>query len=162
MTRGAIARLRAEVRSDRQAARAWLTEAMSVDLGGPGVDRARLSQVAMALHHGYGSVESAMLRVARALEDSAPEGPDWHQALLAEMALEVEGVRPAILGADTLVELRRLLGFRHFFRHAYAVQLDPEQLVEMQRHAARAVPLVERDFDALDELLGSLLAPDAG
>lgn len=44
------------------------------------------------------------------------------------MALDIEAVRPRVLSNDSLRGLRRLLAFRHFFRHAYAVSLEAPKL----------------------------------
>jgi hypothetical protein len=55
---------------------------------------ATAAQAAVALHHGYGAVESLLVRVSRYVEGSLPTGPDWHVELLESMALELEGVRP--------------------------------------------------------------------
>ena len=85
--------------------------------------------------------------------------PSWHHALLNEMALELENVRPAVLGPATLVHLRRLLAFRHFFRHAYSAELDAARLEELQRVAAAASPLLSADAAALDVFLRTLLSP---
>lgn len=107
----------------------------------------------MALHHTFGAVEAALSRLARVLEGSLPEGPDSHRALLEAMALDIEGVRPAVLSGPSLALLRRLLAFRHFFRHAYAVAFEAAQL-DALRHDALAlrVPLGE-DLDRLDAFL---------
>ena len=40
------------------------------------------------------------------------------------MQLEVPGVRPAIIPASIMSELHELRKFRHFFRNAYALDLD--------------------------------------
>ena len=57
------------------------------------------------------------MRVARQIEGSLPEGPDWHQALLHSAGLDLPGMRPAIFSRATVDALRHLLGFRHFLRH---------------------------------------------
>jgi hypothetical protein len=128
-----LQRLRAEIRFDRDAFAQRITELASIDLLS-GSDRApQRAQAAVALHHAYGSVESIMVRVARHLEGDVPEGGDWHQALLHSMSLDIEGIRPALFSTGTVGVLRRLLGFRHFFRQAYAVELDAEQLAILHR-----------------------------
>jgi hypothetical protein len=52
--------------------------------------------------------------------------------------------------------LRLLLGFRHFFRHAYTAELDPRRLAELRDHALAARAHLNEDLDALDEMLGKL------
>ena len=72
------------------------------------------------------------------------------------MTLEIASVRPAVLAAETAELLRRLLAFRQFFRHAYAVGWDAEQLANLRAVAlATRVPLA-RDLDALDAFLVQL------
>jgi hypothetical protein len=44
------------------------------------------------------------------------------------MALELAGVRAPVLRRETSARLLPYLRFRHFVRHAYAVEFDPEKL----------------------------------
>jgi hypothetical protein len=144
----AIQRLRAEIRSDRNTWSARVEELRRLDLtrGEPGA----LAQAAVALHHGYGAVESALERVARSLEGSLPTGRDWHVALLENMSLDIEGVRPRVLSDESLRLLRSLLAFRHFFRHAYAVSLEAPPLAALRADVLASRALLEEDFDVLD------------
>lgn len=149
--KAAVQRLRAEVRSDRNAWSSRLEELRLLDLtsNSPG----ELARAAVALHHGFGAIESALERVARLLEGSLPVGRDWHVALLENMALDIEGVRPRVLSDESLRLLRGLLAFRHFFRHAYAVSLEAPRLEALRTDMlALRLPL-ERDLDALDVYL---------
>jgi hypothetical protein len=154
-----LARLRAEIESDLHAFDARVDELAALPAL-VGAEPATLAQAAVALHHAYGAVEAALTRVARALDDDVSIGPEWHQALLEAMALDVEGVRPAVLRLETLAMLRRLLAFRHFFRHAYAVALDAVQLERLRDTAVNARPRVRDDFARFDSVLRELaLAP---
>jgi hypothetical protein len=146
-----VQRLRAEIRSDRGAWSGRVDELEQLDLGQ--ADPGSLAQAAVALHHGYGAIESALERVARSMEGSLPTGRDWHVALLESMALEIEGVRPRIISDGSLRLLRGLLAFRHFFRHAYAVTLEAPRLVALRADMLTLRPLLERDLDAFDEHL---------
>jgi len=56
--------------------------------------------------------------------------------------------------------LRRLLGFRHFFRHGYAVPLDPHQLAELRREMNELAPRLLGELDQLDALLARIAADD--
>lgn len=147
-----ILRLLAELQADRKTFVTRMDELSRLALqGDPSL--ATCAQAAVALHHGYGAVESALSRVARFIDGSVPDGPDWHQALLESMALSLEGLRPAILSPGSLELLRRLLGFRHFFRHAYAAEWDSTQLEALQRKVAMLRSSLEQDFDRLETLL---------
>jgi hypothetical protein len=150
-----IQRARAEIASDLTAYSALIDELTSLP---PFVDgpRSTQAQAAVALHHAYGAIESALARIARLLDDSPPEGPDWHQTLLAAMALDIESVRPAVLSRPALSALRRLLGFRHFFRHAYAVELDGKRLEELRDVAVSSRTIVLLDLKRFDGTLAAL------
>jgi hypothetical protein len=147
--------LRAEVTSDRRAFERLIDELRLLDLGAAASsgDRAR---AAVALHHAYGAVESLLARVCRQFEGALPAGPDWHQALLESMALDIEGVRPAVLSAEALHALRRLLAFRHFFRHAYSTPLDGERLAILRDDAEAAAVRLHIDLGRFDAFLSEL------
>jgi len=68
------------------------------------------------------------------LHEDVPDGPSWHRELLAQMRVEVPGVRPALLPSSVTPDLEEVRKFRHFFRNAYAVELDPGHV---RRQAAR-------------------------
>jgi hypothetical protein len=95
-------------------------------------DPMSLAFVAVQLHHWYGSIESCLERVARVVDGSLPAGPRWHTDLLLRMAGPMPGVRDALLSSGSVDILRQLLGFRHFFRHAYGVAW---RAMELERHA---------------------------
>ena len=157
--KAAIQRLRAEIRNDRHAWSARVNELEHLDLsrGEPG----SLAQAAVALHHGYGAVESVLERVARSVEGGLPTGRDRHVALLESMALEIEGVRPRVLSPESLRLLRGLLAFGHFFRHAYDVSLEGPRLDALRADALALRGHVERDLDDLDaHLARAAVQPD--
>jgi hypothetical protein len=148
-----LQRLRAEIRFDSDAFANRIAELDGVALESDPAGAAQRAQVAVALHHAYGSIESIMVRVARYLEGDVPAGADWHQALLHAMSLDIEGVRPAVFSRSTVEVLRRLLGFRHFFRHAYAVGLDAERLQALRREAIEAAPRILAELQELDAFM---------
>jgi hypothetical protein len=115
-----------------------------------------LAEAAVALHHAYGAIEAALTRIARAIDDGLPEGSDWHQALLHTMGLAIDKVRPAVLRPETRSLLQRLLGFRHFFRHAYAIELDGTRLEDLRACAQRALPLLREDLQRFDDFLAEV------
>jgi len=145
-------RLRAEILSDLQAFAGRVEVLASLsrlsDAGPP-----TLAEAAVALHHAYGAVEAALTRIARAIDDGLPEGSDWHQALLHTMGLAIDKVRPAVLRPETRAFLQRLLGFRHFFRHAYALELDGTRLEDLRACAQTVLPLLSEDLRRFDDFL---------
>jgi hypothetical protein len=130
--------LRADLEPDR-AALGLLAARLARVTGAEGSSwppEARAATIAVTLHGYYGAAESLMTRVARVLDGGMPEGPEWHRELLDRMSGPLEAVRPALLSPESRAALRRLLGFRHFFRHAYAVDLDD---AELGGHAAAVI-----------------------
>jgi hypothetical protein len=84
----------------------------------------------MVLHGWYTALETALERIGRLLDQSVPDGEAWHADLIAQMQLEVPGVRPAVIPRNVEAGLRELRRFRHFFRNAYVLDLDPVRVRE--------------------------------
>jgi hypothetical protein len=135
----ALQRLRAEIKFDRDALQRRLDELKTVALDA-NASAASCAQAAVALHHAYGAIESVLERIARTIDGDLPMGPDRHQALLHTMGLEIDGVRPAVLSRESVAGLRQLLSFRHFFRHAYAVEMEPARLADLRRVLVESAP----------------------
>lgn len=154
-----LQRLRAELAFDRAALerRAGELDGLALD---PEADPATCAQAAVALHHAYGSVESILLRVARHIDNDLPAGGDWHQELLHDMGLDIEGIRPAVLSRESVAALRELLSFRHFFRHAYAVELEADRLSALRARLRTALPRLLAELDALDRFLADTANED--
>ena len=151
-----LLRLRAEIGSDRAALVSRLDELESITLAPSQADPGDVARAAVALHHAYSAFETMMLRLAREFDGEPQPGPDWHQALLDAMALDIDGVRPRAVSAESHAALQALLAFRHFFRHAYAAALDPARLEPLRASAVVARGPLMRDLDAVDAFLAGL------
>jgi hypothetical protein len=115
--RGRLARLGSELAAD-QAMIATLGAEISAKLGSltaDGGDGRALAYLAVQLHRYYTALVSAVERIERVF-GSGPSGGDWHVELLQ---------------AALIAPLREVLRFRHFFRHAYAVDLDAAKLARV-------------------------------
>ncbi len=145
-----LARLKDEISADRRALSRCLDDMRTVvQAWGPhAVDRAHLALAAVALHGYYSALEAIIERAARILDSNVPSGETWHRDLLSQGMTEIPGVRPAILPRELYGELVALLEFRHFFRHAYAVELDASKL---RQNLDRALVVDARVSEALDE-----------
>jgi len=150
----ALAVLLQEVRADREAVERHASTVREA-LGGAAwtAGSPTLSVVAVAAHHFYGAAQSIFERVARAFEGLPERSDRWHQELLERMALRLEGVRPAVLRRETVGALAPVLGFRHFFRHAYAVSFDPRRMRLAAEDLLAAHALLREDLDALEATL---------
>lgn len=150
-----LARLRREIGQDRSAMKAHLGEAREslAQLSGGHPDRPWPSHAAVTLHAWYTALETLLERVARDLDEEVPRGDGSHRVLLSQAMTDIPGVRPPVLPQALSTDLLSLLSFRHFFRHAYAVELDTGKLrTELQRLLTVA-PQVDAALDAFDGVL---------
>ncbi len=153
----------ARVLSDVRVHRAVLRErAARIAEGATAVEaassRARCAELAHDLHGFYTAFEALGERVARDLDGDVPTGPGSHASLLQQLAVEVPGVRVRVLDPDALRQMDALRRFRHFLRHAYAVELEPEPLLARAADVAAAGPALERGLDAFEAFLEGVLA----
>jgi hypothetical protein len=155
-----LAALKVEVERDWREVERQLERARSVD---PRRSAPEAAFVALALDHAYQAMEQILLTLERALrlpERSGalrlPErsGEHWHRSLLRDAAESLPGVRPPLIPVEAEGDWEKLLGFRHFLRHAYAVELDPLELARnverLERAVAATKPLVAAVVAALD------------
>ena len=123
------------------------------------MDAPHLALLAVRLHRYYTSLERILQRIERSL-GSEPTGGDWHLALLVGATREIKSVRPAVLPPTVVGPLREILRFRHFFRHAYAVEFDAVKLRQVAEFVAAIRAQVESaliDFTEFLELAAAEL-----
>ena len=109
--------------------------------------------IAYHLHNLYNAFENIFQNIAAVFENSVNDVERWHAQLLERMRLDVMPLRPAVIddvAYDALDELRR---FRHLFRQAYGVKLDPLRLQLVLR---KALVLREVHTDQLERFMGFL------
>ena len=128
---------------------AWAEAACSP--GGYNVDAAALN-----LHGFYAGLEHVFLIVAERIDGSLPSGAAWHQELLRQMAVELPGVRPAVISGQLATELDRYRGFRHVVRNVYAYVLDPRRVGELVEGLSPTLTRMRTELagfaDVLDEI----------
>jgi len=89
------------------------------------------------LHNLYNAFENIFRNVAAVFENHVDEAAGWHAQLLRHMRLDLTPVRPALIDESAYEKLDELRRFRHLFRSAYGVQLDPERLRLVLRKAVQ-------------------------
>jgi hypothetical protein len=97
-----------------------------------------LDSAALNLHDFYTGLERIFTQIASGMDQSVPTGPDWHRELPRQMAVELPGLRPAVLTYALAVGIDEFLRFRHVVRHNYAFALEAERI---ERLASRLRPL---------------------
>ncbi|WP_298271280.1 hypothetical protein [Geobacter sp.] len=104
----------------------------------------------------YNLMENYFLRVAKCFENNI-DRLNWHRDLVRRMALEIDGVRPALLAMGDVSPIDELRAFRHMFRHIYQSELDLDKLKLVDSRAPKAVAAFrsahERFVDKLDQLI---------
>ena len=104
-----------------------------------------LESAAFQIHNLYSAIEDLLKLVAKEFENHIVDMSRWHRELIDRMTLEIAGVRPALLREETAVYLHKLRSFRHFFRHAYTVALDHDEVLRNLQTAEAVRPLLRRD-----------------
>lgn len=156
-----LTRLRAELEGDTAAMKARAAEVadlMSYWERQGTLGRPELILLAVNLHGWYTALETALERIARLMDQSVPDGPAWHIDLTAQMHLDVPGVRPAVLPKAIAPALQELRKFRHFFRNAYVLDLDPALVKERATDLSRIGGSVAAGLAALQTLLQATIA----
>lgn len=100
-----------------------------------------MAGVAALLHNFYNGLENVLKQVCRAKEIPIPSGPSWHRDLLLTAG------EANILSKAIIIELSRFLAFRHFFSHAYALDLLPERMEPLVRQAAGVFESFRTEID---------------
>jgi uncharacterized protein YutE (UPF0331/DUF86 family) len=106
-----------------------------------------LAGAAALLHNMYNGIENVIKQLLLAHDLGMPSGESWHRDLLLKVASE------DLVSELTAEELKRYLAFRHFFSHAYALDLDPDRLEPLIADARRMFDALKKDVsDNLREL----------
>jgi predicted nucleotidyltransferase len=115
-----------ELVEDELAALGQIVQAMQEGMSSLDIAPSQFAMHALAsyLHQFYTGCERIFERIALAVDGSLPGGAYSHANLLAQMARELPGIRPAVLNEALWLRLQDYLAFRHFFRHAYGYTLE--------------------------------------
>ena len=134
MTRDNIAlvRIRKEIEQKLQSIERVVSEYASIpaDTEGWVVLRTRAS----LLHDFYTGIERICTRIAQELNGGIPQTEQWPHALLQDMTLDLDEIRPPILSEELYRDLLPYLKFRHLFRNLYGFELEWEKMKELDRH----------------------------
>jgi hypothetical protein len=99
----------------------------------------RWAAAAFEINRIYNILEKAFERLCESFENHLEKTGRYHDVLIERVTLNLKGIRPAFLPGDAVRDVRELKGFRHLFRHAYDLDLDPVRVTAAAEIAARCV-----------------------
>jgi len=107
------------------------------------------------LHSFYNGIENILKRISREVDGTLPKGEGSHRALLKRMKRELPKGRPSVLETDTVEKLKPYLGFRHFFRHSYAFEIDWNKLKPLAEEVETVSSELKRDLEQFFKRINS-------
>ena len=94
----------------------------------------------------YTGIESMLDALGGEIDEYTPRGDTSHADLVDGMAVEVNGVRPAVLSEATRELMHETRRFRHVVRHKYALHLKRRDVARNLTLVRKLVPAFERDW----------------
>ena len=111
----------------------------------PFLEFLQLAGVATILHNFYNGIENILKLILNEKNIPLPEGGSWHKDLL-KLAEE-----KGIITKSTREQVGEYLSFRHFFSHAYALDLYAERLEPLVENIKKVYVYFKNDIsDFLD------------
>ncbi len=125
-----------------------------------GVNRAKhtgddyyLDGVALNLHSFYSGIERIFELIAANVDDMVPQGENWHQVLLKQMAEEMAEVRPAVISDSVRLGLDEYRGFRHIVRNVYTYKFDSARIEKLTEKAGSLFARLRAELLAFADFL---------
>ena len=82
-----------------------------------------------------------------------PDGENWHQTLLLQVAVDRPPARPALISESVREQLDDYRGFRHVVRNVYTFSFDPEKVEDLVEGLATLFPRVRAEIEAFAAFL---------
>lgn len=93
------------------------------------ISQLELAGVAAFLHNFYNGIENVLKQVFHSQSIPIPQGDSWHRDLL------LASVERKVISDRLAEDLKPYLAFRHFFSHAYTLDLFPQRMDPLVREA---------------------------
>jgi len=120
-----------------------------------------LDGVALNLHSFYSGIERIFELIAANVDDMLPEGENWHQTLLKQMAEEMTEVRPAVISDSVRWGLDEYRGFRHVVRNVYTYKFDSTRIEKLTKGVGPLFARLRAELEAFADFLEASLEEEA-
>jgi hypothetical protein len=119
-------------------------------------DENSLIVLAYRFHSLYSAFENIFYQIAKTFENQLDVEAGWHSQLLQRMRLDLMPIRPSVIDETAYKCLDELRRFRHLFRSAYGVDLDPQRLQLVLNKALELRAIYSQQIAALLNFLQTL------
>ena len=109
----------------------------------------------------YGGLEQIMESIVNEVDDSPIKGENFHEKLIDQLSVRVEGVRERLLSDELGRLLHELRSFRHVIRHNYPGRIEHGKVLQNLDTLKKAMKLFPRDYHVLRESLEAEEEPAA-
>lgn len=99
-----------------------------------------LAGLSTLLHNFYNGIEAILKHVVQHQGLTVPDGPAWHRDLV-NLA-----VSNGLIASSTAEALKPYLAFRHFFVHAYAMDIQAERLEPLSEEVQDVFDMFKKDM----------------
>ena len=102
-----------------------------------------LAGLATLIHNFYNGIENILKQIFKSRSIEIPAGSSWHQELL------VRAKHQKLISEDLADKLKEFLAFRHFFSHAYALDLHPSRIESLSEKIKQIFDLLKLEINRI-------------